>query len=65
MRIEVMTLSEQEEVVLLAAIEYVAQVQHGLYVDVPKAKTSLVEAVERLQMEHDGRWQPQSLEKTG
>jgi hypothetical protein len=58
MPVETLTLSEQEQAVIEAAIEYCAQAQHGLYIDVPRAKAALIEAVEQLQMDHEGRWQP-------
>jgi hypothetical protein len=59
MTIEIMTLSEMEQEVIEAAIEFVNQTKHGRYRDVPNFYAVLVEAVEKLVIEHDGRWQPQ------
>ena len=63
MKIEVLTLSEQEQEVIQAAINFVDQTKNGRYRDVPNFYAELVNAVEQLVMEHDGRWRPREAQR--
>ena len=61
MPIEVYSVDELEQDVIEAAIEYSQQARHGLYRDLAQHRNALFEAVDRLVMEHDGRWMPKDL----
>lgn len=56
MKVETLTVSEEEQQVIESAIEYYLQAHNGLYRDVAPAKEALFQATEKLLNEHEGRW---------
>jgi len=62
--IEIYTLSEKEEAVIQAAIDYIDHRENGLFRDVPVYRTRLRVAVHTLRFEHEGRWEPTQIENS-
>ena len=56
MKMEMLIMTEYEQEVIEAAIDYVQNLQNGLYRDMPELQRCLKVAVQDLLTENEGRW---------